>query len=141
MEQEILALRMKEKNSTDRLFRITFNFKQLDEHREKNMFFMKKQLEKKKSKIYKLEKTLTDTLEKSGLIGESQKINLRRSTMQKASDSQSESLMVRIFDLENKIKTMKARNRFLLEDLIDSKTKLHEENCILYSVFMSARLN
>lgn len=56
LEEEIRALKTKEKDLLKRLNRITFSFKKVDIQREKNMNQLKEQLQVKNKEINRLEK-------------------------------------------------------------------------------------
>lgn len=138
LESKISRMQKKEKNLTDRLFRITFNFKKLEEQREKKLKNMEIELQKKNSEIFRLEKTLSKTIQSSRLMATQSQFTSKKSVvMMNSVENQSNIYLNKILELEKTVNRMKIQNRVLFEDLIDSKRRFQEENTIMYSVFVS----
>ena len=140
MERDIYALRKKEKDSTNRLFRITSNFRRLEERREKSINQMRGDLKTKKQEINRLEKCLSQQMETSRVIaGDSLLTSKRSALIAKSVEDQTEMMLGKIVELEKKNDRMRMQQRNLFGDLIDEKRQHQEDLSILFSVFLADR--
>jgi hypothetical protein len=141
MERDIYALRKKEKDSTNRLFRITSNFRKLEERREKNLNKMRLDIKNKKNEINRLEKCLSQQIETSRLnAGESLLTSKKSAFIAKSMENQTEIMLGKIVELEKKNDRMRMQQRNLFGDLIDEKRQHQEDISILYSVFFANKM-
>lgn len=139
MEREIYALRKKQKDSTNRLFRITSNFRKLEERRDKNMNLLRAELKNKKKEVNRLEKCLSQQMETSRqAAGESLLTSKKSAFVAKSVENQTEMFLTKIVELEKKNDHMRLHQRNLFGDLIDQKRQHQEDLSVLYSVFCSA---
>lgn len=139
MEREIYALRKKQKDSTNRIFRITSNFRKLEERREKNMNLLRLELKNKKQEVSRLEKCLSQQMDTSRqAAGESLLTSKKSAFIAKSMENQTEMFLTKIVELEKKNDHMRVHQRNLFGDLIDQKRKHQEDLSLLYSVFCSA---
>lgn len=140
MERNIYALRKKEKDSTQRLFRITANFRKLEERREKNLFQIRSELKNKNLEINRLEKCLSQQIENSRLMtGESLLTSKKSAFIAKSMENQTEMMLGKIVEMEKKNDRMRMQQRNLFGDLIDQKRQHQEDLSILYTVFLASR--
>ena len=103
MERNIYALRKKEKDSTQRLFRITANFRKLEERREKNANSLRSELKNKNLEISRLEKCLSQQIESSRIMnGESLLTSKKSAFIAKSMENQTEMMLGKIVEMEKK---------------------------------------
>lgn len=139
MERQIFALRKKEKDTTNRLFRITNNFRKLEQRREKNLSLLHQELKSKKQEISRLEKCLSQQIETSArAAGESLLTSKKSAFIAKSMENQTEMFLTKIVELEKKNDHMRVHQRNLFGDLIDQKRRHQEDLSVLYSVFSEA---
>ena len=139
MENNIRLLKKKEKDSTNRLFRITSNFRKLEERREKNLNQLRSELKSKKMEISRLEKCLSQQIESSRMLtAESLLTSKKSNIIAKSMETQTEMLLGKIVELEKKNDMLRLQQKNLFGDLIDQKRKQQEDLSIIYSVFLSS---
>lgn len=133
-------MKKKEKDLTNRLFRITNNFRKLEDRREKSLSQLRIELKSKKQEISRLEKCLSQQMDTSSrlLAGESLLTSKKSQMFARSMENQTEQLLGKIVELEKKNDRMRVQQRHLFEDLIDEKKQAQEEISILYSVFVAS---
>jgi len=141
METNVLVLKKKEKDLTNRLFRITNNFRKIEERREKNINNLRSELKSKKQEISRLENRLSQQIESSSriLAGESLLTSKKSQMFARSMENQTEQLLGKIVEIEKKNDRKRIQQRHLFEDLIDQKKTYQEDLSLLFSVLLESR--